>query len=102
MMDYSEQLADIIELLEGLQQSFSTFYSGYVPYNGLSYSDALDAILAAMPSSPTVANDYSDVMQNLCELMAYQNMMLLVLTVVIVIGIGIYTGFQITKWLRSR
>lgn len=65
--------------------------------------DQLGDILSAMASSGSVAvPDYSVSMEAICKMLAYTDMLLLILLVMIALFLGVFLGNQVTKWLRAR
>ena len=53
--------------------------------------------------SETVANaDYTDILVQISQMVAYMDMMLLVICVLVFFGIGLLFGYLITRWMRGN
>lgn len=67
-------------------------------------SDGGEVVLSSPASSdPDVVEvDYSDAIDQIAQLLAYQDMMILVLTVAVVLFLGVFLGYLVTRWMRNR
>lgn len=101
-MDYTEQLNTIISKLGTIADDLSALNSSYAAYNDSTVIARLDSLLDLMPVGADSSYDYTASIQKLCELVAYLDLMTMILTVVLVIGFGLVAGISITKWFRNR
>lgn len=65
---------------------------------------AIDLVDKAIAKSGEAANDldYSDALHQIAEMLAYMDIMILVLTVVVAISLGVFSGYVITQRMRYR
>lgn len=101
-MDYTEQLNTIISKLGTIADDLSAFKDSYAAFDDSAVIARLDSLLDLMPVGADSSYDYTVSIQKLCELVAYLDLMMVVLTVVLVIGFGLVAGISVTKWLRNR
>lgn len=64
--------------------------------------DYTKSVLSEPMTKSVETVDYSDSMNNLCQLLAYTDLLLLVLIVFVVIISGMLLGLSVTRWMRAR
>lgn len=70
--------------------------------NGL--DDKVNSVLAAMPEqeADTSSVDYTALLENIQQLAAYADVLLVVLSVFVVLLCGMVMGLAFTRWLKAR
>lgn len=64
----------------------------------------LDSIMTTLGSGSGggSSNDYTDALSQLAQLVAWTDVLMIVLIVLWVVMAGVYVGSQVTKWLKAR
>lgn len=64
-------------------------------------NDKLDAVSNAVDSANGSNVDYSDALNQISQLLALQDLLLLVIAVMIFVGCGMFFGYMVVRWWRS-
>lgn len=96
----SDLATDIQQVRDGVESLNANDYQTAV-------LEKLDTIKGLIEQSVTNSSnldnnvDYSDVLNHIGELMAVADILMIILCVVLFFGVGVMTGYQVTRWLRS-
>lgn len=103
---------DLAHYLNSINSSISTLHGDISTLDGYMSSvdkkldvviDYTKSVLSNEPASKAVENvDYTDSINQLMQLLAYTDLLLLVLIVFVVIISGMLLGLAITRWMKAR
>ena len=57
---------------------------------------------ASSPVETSTLIDYSDALQQISQLVAYCDLLLIILSVLIFLGLGLFFGHLVTRWMHGR
>ena len=57
---------------------------------------------SSSPVETSTMIDYSDTLQQISQLIAYCDLLLVVLTILVFLGSGLFFGHLITRWMHGR
>lgn len=105
----ADETSQISVALDALSTKIDEVSSSIGTAHDVSVVDSLGAIneqlnsLAAASNSILDGNvDYTSSIDRLSTLLAYGDMLLMVLIVFLAVGMGIYVGTIVTNWLKTR
>lgn len=64
-------------------------------------NDGLDSLRDAVASANADSVDYSATLEQVGQLLAVTDILLVILCVMVFLACGLFCGYQVTKWMRS-
>lgn len=98
----TDSLAQIQDAIDEIASSIGTPHGYTLVDSHTRIHEQLNSLAATNNAILNGDVDYSDSVDKLCQLLAYGDVLLLVLIVFLAVGMGIYTGTIITRWLKTR
>lgn len=104
-IDYTQILNAISTKLDGVYTMLSRLNYGDESegLQGLtSVYNGVDRLAVLLSGQDTSTLDYSVQLNKISQLLAWTDLLLLVFLAVAFVGIGVFVGTQVTKWMRTR
>lgn len=104
-IDYTQILNAISQKLDGVNTMLSRLNYGDESegLQGLtSVYNGVDRLAVLLSGQDTSSLDYSVQLNKISQLLAWTDMLLLVFLALMFVGLGLFAGYQVTRWMKAR
>lgn len=104
-IDYTQILNAISTKLDGVNTMLSRLNYGDESegLQGLtSVYNGVDRLATLISGQDTTTLDYSVQLNKISQLLAWTDMLLLVFLALMFVGLGLFVGYQVTRWMKAR
>jgi len=70
--------------------------------SALAFAETETSSGSASPSETVSSVDYSDALAQISQLVAYTDLVLIVISVLMFLGVGLFFGHLVTRWMHGR